>query len=142
METQLFSPDEAAQHGPDVRTKRIVFVDEDPSFLDGLKALLRRVPSEWQMSFRTTARDALRELDGHDFDVIASGVRLSDMCANELLREVLRRHPLVVRIAFSSGMQAELAIRTANPAHQYVMIPCDAATLRRRSKPLCASARC
>jgi DNA-binding NarL/FixJ family response regulator len=131
METQLFSLDEAAQHGLEGRTKRILFVDEDPDFLDGLKALLRHVPSEWQISFRTTARDALRELDGHDFDAIVTGMRLSDMCARELLSEVLRHHPLVVRIAFCSGMQPELAIRTANPAHQYLMVPCDAATLRK-----------
>ncbi|MCU1275718.1 MAG: hypothetical protein JWO48_3149 [Bryobacterales bacterium] len=131
METQLFSVDKAAQPGLDGLTKRILFVDEDPSFLDGLKAQLRQVPSEWQMSFRTTARDALCELDGHDFDVIATGVRLSDMGAHELLSEVLRRYPLVVRIAFSRGMQPELAIRTVNPAHQYLMIPCDAPTLRK-----------
>jgi len=130
-ETQLFSLDEAGQHGVNEQTKRILFVDEDPAFLDGLKVLLRQVPSAWQMSFRTTARDALLELDSNDFDVIATGVRLSDMGAHELLSEVLRRYPLVVRIAFSRGMQPELAIRTVNPAHQYLMVPCDAARLRK-----------
>jgi len=128
METQLFSLDEAAQRGVEGRTKRILFVDEDPSFLDSLNTMLRQVSSEWHLSFRTTARDALLELEGDDFDVIATGVRLSDMGAHELLSEVLRRYPLVVRIAFSRGMQPELAIRTVNPAHQYLMIPCDAAS--------------
>jgi DNA-binding NtrC family response regulator len=93
METQLFPLDEAVQHGGEGRTKRILFVDEDPAFLDSLNVLLRQAPPEWHISFRTTARDALLELDRDDFDVIATGVRLSDMSAHELLSEVLRRYP-------------------------------------------------
>lgn len=131
METQLFSLDEAAQPSVEGQTKRILFVDEDPTFLDSLNAMLRQGPSEWHLSFRTTARDALLEMARADFDVIVTGVRLSDMGAHELLNEVLRRYPLVVRIAFSRGMQPELAIRTVNPAHQYLMLPCDAARLRK-----------
>jgi putative nucleotidyltransferase with HDIG domain len=131
MATQLFSLDEAAQPGLGGQTKRILFVDEDPSFLDSLNALLRHVPPEWQISFRTAARDVLRELEGQDFDVIVTGERLSDMGARELLTEVLRCYPLVVRIAFCRGMQPGLAIRTANPAHQYLTIPFDAGTLRK-----------
>src|SRR5579872_4184273 len=128
MDTQLFSLDETALSRD--RSRRILFVDEDPSILDELQKMLHQMPAEWEPAFRTTAKDAFVELSGTDFDVIVSSSRLPDMRGFELLSEVLRRHPQVVRIIFSGGVKQDLSIRAANSAHQYLLKPCDAATLR------------
>ncbi|HUJ21720.1 MAG TPA: response regulator [Bryobacteraceae bacterium] len=131
METQLFSPDDTAEATNESRTRHILFVDEDPRFLDDLKEMSRQMPAAWQPAFRATARDALRELDQHDFDVIVTGARLPDMPGFELLAEVRQRYPQAVRIVFWHGKKEDLAIRAANTAHQYLVKPCDVMTLRR-----------
>ena len=114
----------------DPSRKCALFVDDDPSVLDRLRGTLEGMSTDWQMTFSTSARDALRKLEEAPFDVIVTDTHMPEMGGFELLAEVLRRYPDMVRIVLSPTVKQDLAIRSANVAHQYLAKPCDAATLR------------
>jgi len=130
MKESSSPPPEATIHAADLSPKRVLFVDDDPEVLDRLKRTLEETRAEWQMAFNTSARDALRRLDEAQFDVIVTDTHMPEMGGFELLTEVLRRYPNMVRIVLSPTVKLDLALRSANVAHQYLAKPCDAATLR------------
>lgn len=110
--------------------KRILFVDDEQKVLDGLSRMLYAYRGRWQMMFANSGRQALKLLDESEFDLLVTDVRMPDLNGIELLAEVLKRHPQVVRIVLSGTADQELALRSVNLAHQYLVKPCDAEQLR------------
>jgi putative nucleotidyltransferase with HDIG domain len=113
-----------------VPPKRVLFVDDDQNILDGTKRTLHSMRTEWQMAFSTSGEQALRKLEESEFDVIVTDMRMPGMSGSELLTEVLQRYPSMVRIVLSGTVEHDLVLRSAATAHQYLVKPCDAATLR------------
>ena len=110
--------------------RRILFVDDEPKILDGLRRLLRPKRFEWDMSFVEGGEAALALLDESPFDVIVSDMRMPGMDGAALLERVRERHPQVVRIVLSGYTELEAAFRAAQVAHQFLLKPCDADMLR------------
>ena len=52
---------------------RVLFVDDEPKVLDGLKRSLRPMREEWNMTFVSSAAEALKALEKAPIDVIVSG---------------------------------------------------------------------
>ena len=127
---QLFETSNDAARAVSAGTKRVLFVEGEADALERLRQTVQNLPVEWQIEFCTSGRRALEQLDQSDFDVIVTGMHMPDMDGFELLSEVLRRYPSMVRIALSGTVRQDRAIRSAGPAHQYLPKPCDAATLR------------
>jgi len=118
--------------------KSILFVDDEPNVLDGLRRMLRPMRAEWDMSFARSGHEALEVLAAKRFDVIVSDMRMPGMDGAELLTEVRRRYPNVVRIALSGHSQKEMILRSVGPTHQYLAKPCDAQTLKDTITRACA----
>ena len=110
--------------------KRILFVDDEPKVLDGLKRMLYPYRSEWHMVFVSSAAEALQALSQAQFDVLITDVRMPQMSGIELLSEVVERHPHVVRMVLSGMADKEVMLPSVMLAHQYLDKPCDASTLR------------
>ena len=109
---------------------RVLFVDDEPNVLKGLKRSLRPMRHEWDMVFVSSGRDALEALDGEPFQAIVSDMRMPEMDGAQLLNEVLRRHPEVIRIILSGYSDREMIMRAVGATHQYLSKPCDPDTLR------------
>ena len=73
--------------------KRILFVDDEPMVLDGLRRMLRGMRNEWEMEFVTSGHDALKILDGKRFNVIVTDMRMPGMDGCQLLNHVKELHP-------------------------------------------------
>ena len=73
--------------------KRVLFVDDEPKILDGLRRMLRVMRDQWDMAFVQSGPEALEILGKHRFDVIISDMRMPGMDGAELLLEVRKRHP-------------------------------------------------
>lgn len=110
--------------------KRILFVDDEVSVLDGLRNLLRKQRHRWDMVFVTSGADALRELEHARFDVIVSDLRMPHMDGSTLLERVKRSYPAVARIVLSGHAERETMVRALPVAHQLLTKPCDAEALR------------
>ena len=111
--------------------KRVLFVDDEPRVLDGLRDLLRRQRREWDMVFALGGEAALREIDAQPFDVVVTDMRMPDIDGAALLGHVQQRHPDTVRIVLSGQTELETALRAVPVAHQYLAKPCDRDELRR-----------
>lgn len=110
--------------------KRILFVDDETMILDGLRRMLRGMRKEWDMHFVQSGEEALTALAKDDFDVLVSDIRMPGMDGSELCSAVRKSHPRIVRIILSGHAELELAMRSANCAHQFLTKPCDPDNLK------------
>ena len=110
--------------------KRVLFVDDEQNVLDGLKRMLYPMRNEWSMDFVTSGRQALKLLSEYEVYLLITDLRMAEMSGIELLSEVLKRHPQVVRMVLSGTVDQQTTLRSTVLAHQYLVKPCDAATLR------------
>ncbi len=107
--------------------KSIIFVDDDPNVLDGIKRMLKFKfkPSEWELIFVTSGAEALKQLEAKRIDVIVSDMRMPGMDGVQLLNAVMERYPQTIRFILSGYSDRELIIRSIGSTHQYLSKPCD-----------------
>jgi len=110
--------------------RRVLFVDDEPRILEGLRRMLRPQRQEWEMAFAPGGEAALALLEASPFDVIVSDMRMPGMDGAKLLARVRDRYPQVVRIVLSGHTELSTALRVVPVAHQFLAKPCDAGTLR------------
>lgn len=118
--------------------KQVLFVDDEPKLLDGLKRSLRSMRDEWNMTFVTSGAEALQALAQAPFDVIISDMRMPVMDGAQLLNEVRQRYPQVVRIVLSGHSDKELIYQSIAATHQFLDKPCDSALLKATVLRACA----
>ncbi len=109
---------------------RILFVDDETKILDALKRMLRGMRQEWDMAFVDSGPAALEYLARETMDIIVSDNRMPGMDGNQLLDEVRRRYPQMVRIVLSGHAEQESVMKSVKAAHQYLAKPCDPETLK------------
>ncbi len=106
--------------------KNIVFVDDEPALLEGLRVRLYKHRHDWAMKFLADGAHAIAEFEKNRVDLIVSDVRLPGMGGGQLLSIVKERWPATIRIILSGYADASQALRLASLAHQYVAKPCNA----------------
>ncbi len=106
--------------------RRVLFVDDEPQILDGLRNLLRRQRHRWETAFALGGPAALAELGRRPFDIVVSDMRMPGMDGATLLENVRRDHPGVARVILSGQADRAAALRTVPVAHQFLAKPCDA----------------
>lgn len=110
--------------------KRILFVDDEPNILAGLRRIMRPLRREWEMAFANNGQEALAILSVRPFDVVVSDMRMPGMNGVELLKEIRKHHPETVCIALSGESAKESVLNYVGPIHQYLPKPCDPELLR------------
>ncbi len=108
----------------------ILFVDDEPKVLDGLRRMLRSLRHEWNMDFAEGGVAALKRLGEKAFDVVVTDMRMPGMDGAELLNEVRILHPATVRIILSGQCDKQTVLRTVGPAHQFLTKPCESETIK------------
>jgi len=68
--------------------KRLLFVDDDVNFLDGLRRLLRQHRRQWDMVFALSADEAMDEMRRIPADVVISDIRMPGKDGFDLLRDI------------------------------------------------------
>lgn len=110
--------------------KSILFVDDEPKLLDGLKRMLFPYGDQWEMEFASGGAEALGILAASRFDVIIADMRMPGMSGAELLNEVAKLYPQMVRMILSGTWERDLRVQAAMVAHQYLSKPCDPEVLK------------
>ncbi|RJO66215.1 MAG: HDOD domain-containing protein [Myxococcales bacterium] len=111
--------------------KRILFVDDEPMLLEGLKSRLRGQRRKWDMVFVTSGEAALKELAQSPYDAIVSDVQMPEMDGIQLLTEVQQRYPSILRIGVSGSIQNLVQVRALPVAHQFISKPFEVLDLER-----------
>lgn len=112
--------------------KRILFVDDEPLVLEGIKRSMRAMRSEWEVEFANSGADAVAAMTQAPFDVVISDMRMPGMDGAQLLDLVRARFPRTVRIILSGQSDRETILRSVGPSHQYLSKPCDVDELKQK----------
>jgi len=105
--------------------RRILFVDDEDGVLIVLKAFIQRVAEGWEGEFVKSGDAALQALTRRPFDVVVSDMRMPGISGTQLLNEVLRRYPWVIRIILSGHADEHTVQESVGIAHQWVAKPFD-----------------
>ncbi len=105
---------------------RVMFVDDEPRLLDGLRRQLRSHRSKWDMRFAESAASALAELQTQPADIVISDMRMPGMNGAELLTEVRDRWPNTIRFILSGQTDQSELLQNVGAIHQFLQKPCDA----------------
>jgi putative nucleotidyltransferase with HDIG domain len=108
----------------------VLFVDDEPLVLEGLRDSFRSCRNEWMMTFAEGGEAAMRELAAGKFDVIVSDMRMPGVGGAELLRHVREHQPATIRIVLSGHSKFEDTLDAAPFAHQFLAKPCSPDKLR------------
>ena len=109
---------------------RILFVDDNPLVLEGLRRQLRSMRDEWEMEFVESGVEALALLSTTPHHVVVSDMRMPGMNGAELMKEVIRLYPQTIRFILSGYADQELVMECAGTAHQYLSKPCNIDVLK------------
>lgn len=118
--------------------KHLLFVDDEPKLLDGLKRLLRPMRNEWSMTFALSGEEALTLLAQAPFDVVISDMRMPGMDGAQLLNAVQQRYPHIVRIILSGHSDRAMIYSSISATHQFLAKPCEADHLKATIHHACA----
>jgi len=109
---------------------RILFVDDEPNILDGLRRLLRSERERWAMDFALGPEEALEKVREQPYDVIVTDMRVPKMDGVALLEEVRKIRPEAIRFVLTGQTDRDTALNSANAAHQFLAKPCNPDELR------------
>ncbi|MBI5814176.1 MAG: HDOD domain-containing protein [Nitrospinae bacterium] len=110
--------------------KRVLFVDDEPNILSGLRRMLWGMNDQWDMAFASSGAEALSILASAPHDVVVTDMRMPGMDGAELLAEIIKKYPHIIRIVLSGQSEMEAILKSVGPTHQYLSKPCDAETIK------------
>ena len=101
----------------------VVFVDDEPRILDGLRRMLRRESGRWDMSFAGGGAEALAVMQDRRCNVVVSDFRMPGMDGGELLSRVQSLYPSTARVILSGQTGEQDVLRVISLAHQFLTKP-------------------
>lgn len=109
---------------------RVLFVDDEPDVLSGMKRMLRPMRTEFDMDFVLGGQEALDLMAEQPCDIIVSDMRMPGMDGSELLTKIKQDYPNTIRLMLTGYADDEAVLRTVGVAHQFMAKPCDSEGLK------------
>lgn len=103
----------------------ILFVDDDPMVLTGLKRSVEEYDDSWEADFAPSAKDALEILAKRNFDVVITDMHMPGMDGNQLLDIVQRDRPDIMRFVLSGNSSDDQSMKSTHYVHQMIPKPSD-----------------
>lgn len=121
-----------------MQKKSVLFVDDEPQVLSGLRRMLRPLRNEMTFYFVESGQEVLALIDSVAVDVIVSDMRMPGMDGAELLAIIQKTHPEVIRLILTGQADEESLIRSVGVVHQILAKPADPEVLRDVLSRACA----
>lgn len=103
--------------------KTILFVDDEPNILRGLRRMLHPLKRQWTMHFAEGGAQALEIMATGDIQVLVTDLRMPGMGGYELLKEVCRRHPQIIRIVLTGQPDKATYCEVMTISHYFLWKP-------------------
>jgi HD-like signal output (HDOD) protein len=103
---------------------RIVFVDDDPQVLEGLRRMLFGRRDIWQMRFFTDPKAALVSLEEESAELVISDLQMPGMDGVAFLEQVRKRHSEAIRYILTGVLDHPLLGQAIRCSHQIIAKPC------------------
>ena len=101
----------------------ILFVDDEPRILSGLRRMLRTYRDRWDMSFAEGGEAALVALRDRPCDVIISDYRMPGINGAQLLEHVRSEYPDTARVILSGQTNEDNLLGIMVLAHEFLTKP-------------------
>ncbi len=108
----------------------ILFVDDEPNVINGLRRSFYSMKREWDLFFAESGVAAINIVEQRSIDVVISDMRMPNMDGVKLLCEIRERQPKTIRIILSGQSDRSAVLGSVRVAHQFLSKPCDAERLR------------
>ncbi|GGQ73150.1 HDOD domain-containing protein [Couchioplanes azureus] len=105
------------------RRPHVLFVDDEPRILGGLRRMLRTHRDRWDMSFAEGGEAALAALRERPCDVIVSDYRMPGMNGAQLLERVRTEYPGTARVILSGQTNEDNLLSIMVLAHEFLTKP-------------------
>jgi len=105
--------------------KRILFIDDEPLVLQGLKSTLYRRRKDWDLSFAEGGAAGVELMRQEPFDAIVTDLRMPGVDGLAVLKEARLRLPAALRLVFSGSTDERQTVRLISIAQQYLSKPCE-----------------
>ena len=105
--------------------KRVLFVDDEPQVLQGLRATLYTRRKEWDMHFAGGGAQAMELMQSSPFDVLVTDLRMPSVNGTALVAWTRSNSPDTIRIVLSGYADEEQSRQLVSIAHRYLCKPCD-----------------
>jgi len=102
------------------RVHRILFVDDDENILNGLKDGALGYGDHWEMDFAISGKDALSQLSQNTYDAVVTDTDMPEMDGLQLVNEVSRVMPEVLRFVLSARMADNKYLKSIPVIHQVI----------------------
>lgn len=109
---------------------KLLFVDDEPNILQGMRRMLRSMRKEYKMFFAEGGRQALDLMRDESIDVVVSDMRMPGMDGAQLLTEVREQYPETIRIMLTGQADEDSILKTVGIVHQFLAKPCDPEQLK------------
>jgi HD-like signal output (HDOD) protein/ActR/RegA family two-component response regulator len=105
--------------------KRLLFVDDEPLVLQGVKASLYKRRKDWDMYFATGGAQAIELMRESHFDVLVTDLRMPGIDGITLVARTRSESPHTIRIVLSGHADEDQSHRLVSLAHRYLSKPCE-----------------
>lgn len=110
--------------------RRVLFVDDEPRVLQGLRRMLRTERNNFDTSFAESGSEALSLLAKEHFDVVVTDISMPQMNGLQLLAEVKNLYPDTIRIILSGEPDLDMSLKSVDVSHRFLNKPCDPEVLK------------
>jgi HD-like signal output (HDOD) protein len=101
----------------------ILFVDDDPLVLKGFQRSMYQYSEFWETEFAVSGQEALIKLSQHAYDAFVTDMHMPDMDGIQLLEEVSRISPGVIRFVLSGNTSDAQIYKSTHLVHQMIPKP-------------------
>src|ERR1700722_4087555 len=105
--------------------KRVLFVDDEPQVLQGLRVSLYARRKEWDMHFAAGGAQAMELMRASPFDVLVTDLRMPSVNGTALVAWTRTNSPDPIRIVLSGYADDEQSRQLVSIAHRYLSKPCE-----------------
>ena len=110
---------------PQQRRPTVLFVDDEESILDSLRASLHRLRKHYGLVFANGAEEAKEVFDHQEVDVLVTDIRMPGTSGVQLLDWVRIEHAETVRYVLSGEAERTQMVQAMPVTHQWLAKPCD-----------------
>jgi len=103
--------------------KTILFVDDEPNILSGLRRMLYPLLKDWNMLFVEDGAKAIEILEQSDITVLVSDMRMPGMNGFELLQTVRKRFPRIIRVMLTGQPDKDVYCEVMTISHYFLWKP-------------------
>src|SRR3984957_13143585 len=105
--------------------KRLLFVDDEPRVLQGLKAGLYTRRRDWDMHFAEGGAKAIELMRDSHFDVLVTDLRMPGVDGTTLVARARADFPGTIRVVLSGYADERQSQGLVSLAHRYLSKPCE-----------------